>query len=327
MKILVTGSTGFIGSHIVEELSKQGLAIRAAFRPGEDFKALDSDFLIDGLDLDSFPLDTTDRNAVFNALKGCQILFHSDSLCSFEGRDKTRLYQINHIGTKNLMEAALHHGVEKIIYTSGVETLRAPKGQALATERDGVSMEDLKTHFGRSRLMAEREILRLKSQGLPVIIVHPTICVGTREKNTTPFGKFLSRYLAGKVRFYLDTGLNLIDVVDVAKAHLLAAKRGKIGNRYILGNQNIYFLEVLQHLSQLTGIPPPKTALPFGFARIGNFLFRNIFQRKSGVSNALIRRLKRPLFFDNSFARDELGYPQSDVWQALQLHIQSLQKN
>ncbi len=325
MKILVTGSTGYIGFHIVEELAKQGLALRAAHRPGDRFH-FDSDFLIDGLDLESFSLDLSDRRAVFKALEGCQILFHADYLCSFLGKNKSRLYAINQMGTRNVMEAALAQGVEKVVYTSGMETLMASEGQEQARESDGVSLEDLSTHFEKSRYLAEREAIRYLNQGLPLIIVHPTVGVGPRDREPTPFGRYLLRYLQRKTHYFLDTGFNLVDVVDVAKAHLLAAKRGKTGKRYILGNQNIYMLELLRNLEKMTQIPAPKTALPPFFAKLGNAVMRNILGRKDGIPNALINRLKRPFFFDSSLARQELGMPQSNVWEALRREILDLQK-
>ncbi len=326
MKILVTGATGFIGSHIVEELAKQGISLRAAYSPGQDIQEVDSDFLIDGLDLDSFPLDITDRKAVFEQIKGCQILFHAEHLFSLDRKDRDKLYAINQRGTANIMEAALAHGVEKVLYTSGIETLSIPKGQEQGRERDGVTWEDLKTDFEKSRYLAEREILNYKNKGLPVVIMHPTICLGSREHHTTPFGRYLERLLYGESRFYLDTGLNLVAVQDVAKAHLLAAKRAKPGSRYILGNQNVYLLDILQHIQQVTGYSVAKTALPHPFAKLGNFAARHLFQRKGGIPNAWIRRMEAPLFFDSSLARRELGFPQSNVWEALQTQITEILK-
>ena len=322
MKILVTGATGFIGSHIVEELAKQGIPIRAGFRPGETFQEVDSDFLIDGLDLDSFPLDLNNRKGLRHQLRGVQILFHTEHFFSWKAKDKHLLYQINQIGTRNLMEAALANGVEKVVYTSGIETLGLPQGRELANERDGVAFEDLKTHFEKSRLLAEREVMAYRAKGLPTVIVHPTMPVGIRENQTTPFGQYLHRLLTGKSHVYLDTGVNLVDVHDVAKGHLLAAKRGRVGSRYILGNQNIYLLEVLEKISRITGHPPPKTAIPFGWAQLGNPLARLIFPKRSMFPNAIIRRLKRPQFFDNTLAKEELGFPQSNVWEALSHQIQ-----
>lgn len=326
MKILVTGSTGFIGSHLVEELAKQGLSLKAAFRPGDRFQLLDSDFLIDGLDLESFPLDLGDKRDVAKALQGCNMLFHAEHFFSYSGKDKARLYAINQMGTRNIMEGALAAGVDRVVYTSGIETLRAPEGEEIARETDGVTLEDLSTPYEKSRYLAEREVTRLKNLGLPVIIVHPTICVGTRDRDPSPFGRYLRRYLQGKVRYYLDTGLNLVDVADVAKGHLLAAKRGEIGARYILGNQNVYLLELLRTLQRLTGISPPKTALPPWMAKLGNGLVRGLLRRKEGVPNAVIQRLSRPLFFDAGLARHQLGFPQSNVWDALKRELVDIQK-
>jgi len=322
MKILVTGASGFLGSHIVEELTKQGLPLKAAFRPGETFNGDNSDVMIEGLDLESFPLDITNRNAVFQAVQGCQMLFHADFLCSFLGNDRERMEAINHQGTKNVMEAALHHGVEKVVYTSGMETLAISPGREQIDESDGVSLDDLKTDFERSRFLAEREVTRLKQQGLPVIIVHPTVALGTRDRDPmTPFGRYLLRYLQKKTHFYLDTGFNFVDVIDVAKGHLLAAKRGQVGARYILGNQNVYMLELLRNLQKMTAVKAPVTALPLALAKAGNLLARTVLFKKDGVPNAVLNRLQQPLFFNPGLARSELGLPQSNVWEALRRHV------
>ncbi len=321
MKILVTGSTQFIGSHVVEELAKQGLSVIAAYPPRDKFENIDSDFLIEGLDLESFPLDITDRQAVFRALAGVQILFHTECYLSFQKKDRETLYAIHQTGTRNLLEAALAQGVEKVVYTSGPETLMPPPGEEMIREQDGVSLEDLSTDFEKSRYLAEREVQVFKQKGLPVVIVHPTFCLGTRDRSPSPLGAYLLRYLRGKSRFYLDTGINLVDVVDVAKGHLLAAKRGKLGGRYILGNHNAYMLEILQHLEQLTGIPAPKTALPFSFAKLGNSLIG-----KNRIPNSVLQRLQTPYFFDSTLAKQELGLPQSNVWEAMGEHLIDLKR-
>ena len=326
MKILVTGAGGFLGSHIVEELTKQGLPLRAGYRPGTTISADDSDGMIDGLDLETIPLDITNRNAVFQAVQGCTMLFHADYLCSFSSADHGRMEAINQVGTKNVMEAALHHGVEKVVYTSGMETLAANPGEEMIRETDGVSMEDLTTAFEKTRFLAEREVSRLKQQGLPVVIVHPTICLGTRDRDPTPFGNYLLRYLRGKTHFYLDTGFNFVDVVDVAKGHLLAAKRGQIGGRYILGNQNVFMLELLRNLQKITGVKAPGTALPFSLAKLGNTFARLVLQRRGGTPNVIIERLHRPFFFDPALARSELGLPQTSIWEAMKRHVTSLKK-
>jgi dihydroflavonol-4-reductase len=325
MKVLVTGASGIIGFHLIEELAKQGLALRAAYRPGENFREITSEFLIDGLDVETFALDLTDGRAVAHALQGVQLLFHAEHFISFERKDKGRLYAVNHLGTKTLLETALNSGVEKVVYTSGMETLRAPAGREVATENDGIAFGDLKTDYEKSRYLAEREALTLRHRDLPVVIVHPTVCLGKGDRGVTPFGKYLRRYLEGKARFYLDSGLNLVDVVDVAKGHLLAAKRGEVGKRYILGNQNVYFLELLRQLERLTKIPVPKTALPIGLAKLLS-AFSGLILRRKGVPSFVLNRLKKPLFFDASLAVKELGMPQSNVWEALRREIADLRK-
>ncbi len=322
LKILVTGAAGFLGSHLVEELSKQGISLRAAYRPEENFRKIDSPFFIDGIDLESFPVDLSQAQEAKRALQGCQILFHTDSFFSTLPQEKNKLYTINHVATRNLMEAALLQGVEKVIYTSGMETLSPGPKQNLATERDGVSLEDLQTDFEKSRYLGEREVLNAHKKGLPTVIVHPTICLGIRESATTPFGLYLRRVLQKKSRFYLDTGVNLIDVQDAAKGHLLAAKRGKNGARYLLANQNVFMLELLQNIQSIVQFPLKQTAVPLNLAFAGNFIAREILRRRSGIPNGLLRRLKRPLFFDSTLSREQLGLPQSNVWEALKRQIQ-----
>ena len=166
----------------------------------------------------------------------------------------------------------------------------------------------------------------MKQRGLPVIILHPTVCLGRGERGNTPFGNFLLRYLRNKVKFYLDTGFNLVDAGDVAKAHLLASKRGEVGRRYILGNQNVYLLEVLRQLEKFTQIPLPKYALPVDMAKIGNSFARLLPRAKDGTANQVLERLRRPLFFDSTLAVKELGMPQSNVWDALRREVQNLKK-
>ncbi len=322
MKILVTGAAGFLGSHLVEELSKQGVSLRAAYRPEENFKKIDSPFFIDGIDLESLCVDLSQSQEAKEALKNCQILFHTDSFFSTSPEEKEKLHTINYEATRNLMEAALQQGVEKVIYTSGIETLSPRLKQDLGTERDGVSLEDLETDFEKSRFLAEREVLNANKKGLHVVILHPTICLGSRESGTTPFGLYLRRVLEKKSRFYLDTGLNLIDVQDAAKGHLLAAKRGKNGARYLLANQNVFMLELLQNIQRIAKIPLHQTAVPMGLALMGNFIAREIFRRRSGIPNGLLRRLKQPLFFDPTLSREQLGLPQSNVWEALKKQVQ-----
>ncbi len=193
-------------------------------------------------------------------------------------------------------------------------------GLSITAPKAGELIEDLLEPVAGLQI-AEREVSRLKQQGLPVIIVHPTVCLGTRDRDPSPFGAYLLRYLKDKVHFYLDTGLNLVDVVDVAKGHLLAAKRGKVGHRYILGNQNVYLLEILRNLQRLSGVKAPATALPFALARAGNTLLRSVFQLKGGLANPVLSRLSRPLFFNPALARAELGMPQGNVWEALKRHL------
>jgi len=321
MKILVTGAGGLVGSHIVEELAKQGIPLRAAYRSDQGLPQSENEFMIEGLETEAISLNLNDRTAVFQAVKDCQMVFHAEHLVSFDSSDKGLLQAINVEGTKNIMEAALHHGVEKVVYTSGMETLRPVPGQETIRESDGVTLEELHTDFERSRYLAEREANRFKQQGLPLIIVHPTVCLGTRDREPTLFGNYLTRYLKGQTHFYLDTGLNLVDVVDVAKGHLLAAKRGQVGGRYILGNQNVYMLELLRNLEAISGVAAPTTALPFGFAKLGNALAQGLLRRRGGVPTPLIDRLRQPLFFDSSLAKEELGIPQSNVWEALRRQL------
>lgn len=320
---LVTGSQGLLGSHIIEELSKQGIPIRAIHHFKAAKQKWRSDFLIEGLDLETLHIDLGNKNELYEAVKGCSVVFHTEHYFSLEKKDQDQLYQVNQKGTQNLLEAAYNAGVDKVVYVSGMELLRPPPGKEIATEEDGVALEDLKSDYEKSRYLAERKVIEYRQKGLPCTIVYPTVCVGPGQGNETPFGHFIQRYLQRKVRFYLDTGINLIDVKDAAKGCILAAKRGKIGSRYILGNKNIYMLEFLQQLELMTKIKAPKMALPFFIAKAGNSIIRNLLRRKTGMSNSLIEMLRKPFLYETHLARQELGLPQSNPWKALQEQIQS----
>ncbi len=318
---LVTGSQTLVGYNLIEELSKQGLPIRATHHFKSSSKKRSSDFLIEGLDLETRHVDITNKEDLYQAVQGCSIVFHTEHYYSLEKKDRSLLYQINQKGTQNLLEAAFQAGVDKVIYVSAMELLRPAPGKEIANENDGVALEDLKTDYEKSRYLAERKVIEYRQKGLPIIIVYPTVCVGPGQGDENPFGHFIQRYLQKKLLFYLDTGFNLIDVKDVAKGCILTAKRGQIGGRYILGNKNVYMLEILQQLEKMTHIKYPKMALPFFLAKASNSLLRNIFQRRAGFQNNLLETLRKPFFYDTSLARKELGLPQSDPWKALQKQV------
>ena len=317
MQILVTGASGFLGSHLIEELSKQeDITLRAVLSKQHQQNTLPSDFLIAGLDIEVLATDWQNPQEINEWAEGCEIVFHCESYVSFDRKAKDLMNQIHVTGTQYLLEACHKNKVQKFVYTSGMELLRPPVADGVGNEENGVSQEDLLTPFAKIRSAGENLVLQYwRKRNLPVVITHPTVLVGPKDEEITLFGQYLLKLLKLESKFLIETGLNLIDVRDAAKGHLLAAKLAKPGSRFILGNKNVYLSELVSKVEELSGVPCPRTILPYWMAQWGNRLSRRF-------PPGLIQQLKRPLFFDANKAVTELKMPQNDVWKALRQEIE-----
>jgi dihydroflavonol-4-reductase len=266
MKAFVTGASGFIGSNLVHELVAQGHRVKALLRPGSDQRG------VAGVEFQTVTGDVLDRKLLEREMEGCEWCFHVAASYHLWLRDYKPMYEVNVEGTRNVLEAAGKAGCQRIVYTSTVGCVGLPKlvdGKLVpSTETDAISTEQLSNHYKCSKWQAECLAVKLVKDGLPIVIVNPTAPVGPRDVKPTPTGQIIVDFLNRKLPAYLDTGLNWVHVRDVAVGHIRAAEAGLLGERYILGNKegNWTLQKTLAVLEEITGIPAPKTRIPYWVA-------------------------------------------------------------
>ena len=320
MKTLVTGGTGFVGANVVRMLLQRGTEVRALVRPRSDTQNLDQ------LDVELVAGDLRDRGSLEAALEGCDTVYHVAAMYALWAPSPKEIYDSNVTGTVNLLEAAGRAGVEKIVYTSSVATIGLPKDGTLGTEEVPLPPEDLVSDYKRSKYLAEQEVLQYVRRGLPVVIVNPSFPVGPWDVKPTPSGQIIVNFLRGKIPAYVDTGLNVVDVEDVAIGHIMAAEKGRIGERYILGHANLTLPELFQLLEQVSGMRAPRIRIPYGFAYlsacVSECVARTITHRPPFVTLAGVRLSRKRMFFDASKAVRELGLPQTPPVKALSQAVQ-----
>jgi dihydroflavonol-4-reductase len=313
MTVLLTGGTGFVGAHVARALVDEGETVRCLVRPSSRSANLA------GLPVQRVAGDLTDLRSLQRAAAGCDVVYHCAADYRLYARDPGELYRNNVDGTRNVMQAAAEAGARRVVYTSSVGTL-ALSEDALATESSFASLAQMAGDYKRSKLLAEEEARAWARRGLPVVTVNPTTPIGELDARPTPTGQIIVDFLNGRLPAYVDTGLNLIDVRDVAAGHLLAARRGEPGTRYLLGHRNVAFRELLQMLARLTGFPAPRVRLPrwlpVGIAHLAAPLAR-WRRRDPRVSLEAARMACTPMFVDASKAVRELSLPQSSIEEAL----------
>jgi dihydroflavonol-4-reductase len=316
VKTLVTGGTGFVGSHLVRELLDRGDDVRCLVRPTsrlDNLKDLTIDFVTG---------DLRNPNSLRQAAKGCDVVYHCAADYRLWCKDPTEMYASNVEGTRNVMQAAFDEGVQRIVYTSTVGCLGLNHDGTPANEDTPVTLEDMVGHYKRSKFLAEEEVRSFANRGLPVVIVNPSTPVGELDIKPTPTGKIIVDFLRGKMFGYVDTGMNLIDVKDCAAGHVLAAEKGRIGERYILGSRNLTLIELFDALASVTEIPSPKTRVPHwvaeSYARVENFWSISIAGREPDVPLESVKLARHKMWFDSAKAVRELGLPQNPIEQALE---------
>jgi len=324
-RTLVTGATGFIGYHVAKALREKGFNVRAIVRNGSDTAFLAA------LDVEPAPGDIRDYGAVLRAMKGCDQVYHAAADYRLWVPDPETMYAINVQGTVNVMQGALESNVAKVVYTSTVGILVPATGRERGSEEVPARFQDLVGHYKRSKFIAEQEVQKFIVRGLPVVIVKPTAPIGAMDRKPTPTGKIVVDFLNGRMPAYLDTGLNFVDVEDVAEAHVLASESGIIGESYILGNENITLKQFLHLLARLTGMKPPRWKLPYTPVLCIAFVdqaFSRLCQRKAPtIPLDGVRMARRYMFFDSSKAVRELGMAQNPVERAAQKAIDWYRKN
>jgi dihydroflavonol-4-reductase len=315
MTTLLTGATGFLGSAIARELLKDGRTLKLLIRKNTDTRN------IDDLDCELVYGDLRDRESLKSALTGCKTLYHTAAYYSLWSRDKQMVYDINVQGTRNILESALEADAEKVIYTSTVGCIGLAEDGSPANEDRPMNPVTLCNDYKLSKYQAELVALELFGKGLPLVIVNPSTPVGPRDIKPTPTGKIILDFMNRKMPAYIDTGLNLIDVADCARGHILAEEKGQLGERYILGNKNMSLKEILMALEVLTGLKAPRIKMPYWVAYSAGlaceWMSDAITHKPPAVPLAGVKMAKYFMYFDASKAVRELGLPQKSVEDAL----------
>ncbi len=315
MTILVTGASGFVGSAVARRLLDAGHAVRVLLRPQSDRRN------IEGLGVEVAVGDLRDRASLDRAASGCSALYHVAADYRLWTPDPDELYASNVGGTRDLMAAAATAGVGRIVYTSSVATLGVNPDGGPADETTPASIDDMIGHYKRSKFLAEAEVRRLiADEGLPAVIVNPSTPVGPRDIKPTPTGRMIVEAAAGRMPAFVDTGLNVVHVDDVAAGHLLAFERGRIGERYILGGDNLTLREILGEIAAITGRRPPRVRLPHGLV-LPLAHAAEAWARLSGAEPFAtadgVRMARKRMFFSHAKAKRELGFSPRPATDAL----------
>lgn len=286
---------------------------------------------LDGLPVEVVEGDLQDPSSLKKTIIGCQGLYHVAAHYALWAQDPATFYKVNVEGTKHLFRAAEQAGVERIVYTSTIGAIGLPGDGGLGREDLFPSESQLSGDYKRSKFLAEQEVLKMAQQGLPVVIVNPTAPVGARDVKPTPTGQIIVDFMKGRMFAYIETGMNLIDVDDVALGHVRAMERGRIGERYILGNKNLMFREICQMLSQLTGMSAPRVRLPWKMilplAHVNTWVANHVTHKTPRIPLEGVRMAKYRMHYDCTKARKELDLPQTSVETALKKGIEWFQQN
>jgi dihydroflavonol-4-reductase len=314
MKKLVAGATGFIGSAIVRELLKEGEEVKVLLRKSSNTGNIDS------LDGERAYGDIRDGDSVKQALQGCDTLYFTAAYFAHWAPDPKLLYEVNVGGTKSTLQAAMEMGIEKVVYTSTNNAIAA-SGPTPANEEKAFNYWESGDHYSMSKYIAENEARIFITRGLPVVIVNPTLVIGVHDIKPTPSGQMILDVAGQKMPGYIDGGVNIIDVEDVAMGHILAAKKGRVGERYLFGNRNITVHDYLHLIAQIAGVKPPLLRLPFN-AALG---LGHIFEAASAITHkpplvtaSEVRIAKMREWYDCSKAINELGLPQTPIEETIQ---------
>jgi dihydroflavonol-4-reductase len=318
MKKLVTGATGFIGSAIARELLADGQEVKVLARKTSSLEN------VRGLEVEIVYGDICDQASMKEALRGCDTLYFAAAKFAHWAPDPKVLYDVNVGGTRATLAAAAEMGISKVVYTSTNNAIGA-SGPVPANEEAYFNYWQARDHYSMSKYIAENEARIFVTRGLPVVFVNPTLVIGVNDVKPTPSGQMLIDTVNGKMPGYIDGGVNIVDVEDVAKGHLLAAKKGRVGERYLLGNTNLTVHDYLYLIAKVAGVAPPKIELPYDLA----LLFGHLFEFASGftrkvptvtASEVRIGRMRE--WYDCSKAVKELGFPQTPIEETIRKSIE-----
>ena len=328
MKAFVTGATGFLGSHVARVLAEQGAELRLLVRPTSDLRN------IADLNADRVEGDLRDAASIEKALSGCDVVFHVAADYRLWVRDPAAMYRSNVEGTRGLLEAARKQGVRRIVYTSSVATMGFGSGSnngRPADEKSPVALVDMIGHYKRSKFMAEQVAIEAAKSGVDVVIVNPTTPVGERDIKPTPTGRIVVDFLKRKFPAYVDTGLNLVDATECARGHVQALEKGRAGERYILGGENLTLKQILDRLAAITGLPAPTVKVPHVVALAGAVFYEMVMGRLLGREPRAtideVRMSRKMMFVSSAKAERELGWRVIPVDEALRRSVEWFRAN
>ena len=325
MLAFVTGATGFLGSHVARVLEEQRAQLRLLVRPSSDLRN------IADLNAERVEGDLRDPASIEKALAGCDALFHVAADYRLWVQDPQQMYRSNVEGTRALLEAARRQGVRRVVYTSSVATMGFSSNGALADETSPVSLADMIGHYKRSKFMAEQVAFEAARSGVDVVVVNPTTPIGERDLKPTPTGRIVVDFLKRKFPAYVDTGLNLVDATECARGHIQALEKGRPGERYILGGENLTLKQILDRLGAITGLPSPKVKLPYVFALaagvVDETVTGHILGREPRATIDAVRMGRKKMFITSAKAERELGWRSVPVDDALRRSVEWFRAN
>jgi dihydroflavonol-4-reductase len=324
MKALVTGATGFIGSAVTLELLKAGMTVRVLVRENSDTTG------INGLDVDVVVGDIRDFESMQSALSGCAVLYHLAALVAKWAPNTTEFYDANVEGTRTVLKAALKMGTERVVHTSSIVTIGFHGPACLGTESSQFNLWHTGDHYTRSKYLAELEALSICRKGLPLVVVNPTNVIGVGDIKPTANGRMIVDFLMRKKPVYVDRGVNIVDVEDVARGHILAGQKGKVGERYILGNQNMTLREFFRLLAEVSGVDPPRFRIPHACALVAAHASQSLARvaaTRPRHTVSSVRMASSLAYFDVSKAVNELGLTLTPVRTTLEKVVRWFRQN
>lgn len=306
MKIFLTGATGFVGHHVARALAAEGAQLRMLVRKTSSLKNLE------GIAGDTHVGDLLHTESLRTALDGCDAVVHVAADYRLWIPDPQAMYRANVDATRELLRMARETGVPRVVYTSSVATMHFHTDGTVSNEDTPVTLADMVGHYKRSKFLAEREAIKAAQQGQQVIILNPTTPIGPNDAKPTPTGRIFVDFLNGKFPAYVDTGLNLVDVAEIARAHVTALTLGQPGRRYILGGENLTLKQILDKMSEITGIPSPTVEIPFAIAATYAFfeewITGRIRKREPRATLEEVRMGRKKMFASSARAQQELGF-------------------
>jgi len=348
LKVFLTGATGFLGSHVARALAAEGAELRLLVRPASDLRN------IADLDAERVPGDLRDSASIEKAISGCETVFHVAADYRLWVRDPQEMYRSNVEGTRALLASAKRQGVRRVVYTSSVatmgfgtnghskantelhsdETARGPANQrpiGLTNEDSPVSVRDMIGHYKRSKFMAEQVAFEAATSGQDVVIVNPTTPIGERDVKPTPTGRIVLDFLKRRFPVYVETGLNLVDATECARGHIQALEKGRSGERYILGGENLTLKQILDRLAAITGLKSPTVKLPYVFALatgvVDEVVTGRLMKREPRATIDAVRMGRKMMFVSSAKAEKELGWRVVPVDGALRRSVEWFRAN